>query len=27
LVNANGFGTVNAARDPRIVQTVIRVQF
>jgi hypothetical protein len=25
--NINGFGTVNAARDPRILQTVIRFQF
>jgi len=27
LNNINGFGTVNAARDPRILQTVIRIQF
>jgi hypothetical protein len=27
LTNPNGFGTVSAARDPRIVQTVIRLQF
>ena len=26
-VNINGFGTVNGARDPRILQTVIRFQF
>ena len=25
--NINGFGTVNGARDPRILQTVIRIQF
>ena len=25
--NINGFGTVNGARDPRILQTVIRFQF
>jgi hypothetical protein len=25
--NINGFGTVSAARDPRILQTVIRFQF
>lgn len=25
--NLNGFGTVNGARDPRILQTVIRLQF
>jgi hypothetical protein len=25
--NINGFGTVNGARDPRIMQLVIRLQF
>jgi hypothetical protein len=25
--NINGFGTVNGARDPRILQTMIRIQF
>ena len=25
--NINGFGTVNEARNPRILQTVIRIQF
>ena len=25
--NINGFGTINSARDPRILQTVIRIQF
>jgi hypothetical protein len=27
LVNANGFGTVNASRDGRVLQTAIRIQF
>jgi hypothetical protein len=27
LVNATGFGTINGARDPRIVQLVMRLQF
>jgi hypothetical protein len=27
LVNANGFGTVSSVADPRIVQTMIRIQF
>jgi hypothetical protein len=27
LVNKNGFGTINGARDPRIVQLVMRFQF
>lgn len=27
LVNPNGFGTVNGARDPRILQITMRVQF
>jgi hypothetical protein len=27
LVNVNGFGTINGARDPRIVQLVMRLQF
>jgi hypothetical protein len=27
LVNKNGFGTVNGARDPRILQLVARIQF
>lgn len=25
--NINGFGTVNGARDPRIMQLVVRLQF
>jgi hypothetical protein len=25
--NINGFGTVNGARDPRILQLVVRLQF
>jgi hypothetical protein len=25
--NINGFGTVNSARDPRLMQLVIRTQF
>ena len=27
LVNPSGFGTVNGARDPRILQTVLRLEF
>jgi hypothetical protein len=27
LVNPNGFGTVNGARDPRVLQTQVKFEF